>query len=306
MINGNAVICAGDTNVVFTVPTVATATGYSWSVPDDAVITGGQGTHEITVTFGAAGGPVSVAAENACGPGQAFSLDVALLPDVTVDVGPATLLVCPGDPVTLIASIADVKDLNYQWFKDEVLLEGEAEGSLRLAGIDLAQEGAYHCTVTAPRGTFVSTATNLTIDALQRVSLTPRDQIARTEPLIFDLRLAFSFQNMRVAWTATPATTLIEDGPRVTMDPPPTETTLLEMVLSDDTTGNQATDFVWILVAANTGFEDYNDDGCSNTQDLWDLAQFWNQDFAGDPSGDGKITVLDFLFVRMTDPTPCP
>jgi hypothetical protein len=52
-------------------------TGYAWTVPAGATITNGQGTNTILVTFGIAGGNVSVAVSNAC---QTINVSLAVSP----------------------------------------------------------------------------------------------------------------------------------------------------------------------------------------------------------------------------------
>lgn len=58
-INGITSVISGQANVTYSVPSTASAT-YTWSVPAGASITAGQGTNQITVTFGANSGNVSV------------------------------------------------------------------------------------------------------------------------------------------------------------------------------------------------------------------------------------------------------
>jgi hypothetical protein len=57
-------------NITFSIGEVAGATTYLWSVPEDAEITGGQGTRILGVTWGSEPGTVSVQAGNFCGYGE--------------------------------------------------------------------------------------------------------------------------------------------------------------------------------------------------------------------------------------------
>lgn len=65
-ITGPAAVCANQTGIIFTLPAVASASTYSWTVPAGATITNGQGTNTITVTFGTTAGNVCVMASNSC------------------------------------------------------------------------------------------------------------------------------------------------------------------------------------------------------------------------------------------------
>jgi hypothetical protein len=65
-ING---VCAGSTNVTYSVGLVPGASGYSWTAPSGATITSGAGTNSVTITFSAGftGGNLSVSSNNLCG-----------------------------------------------------------------------------------------------------------------------------------------------------------------------------------------------------------------------------------------------
>jgi hypothetical protein len=75
-INGPANVCANQTGVVYSTPSVAGATSYLWSVPPQAIIVSGQGTPSIVVNFGHSAGEVEVLAINACGTSSDYDLDI--------------------------------------------------------------------------------------------------------------------------------------------------------------------------------------------------------------------------------------
>jgi hypothetical protein len=62
-------VCAGETGVIFSVFPIPDATGYVWTLPSGASITGGSNTNEITVSFSATAinGNVTVYGTNAYG-----------------------------------------------------------------------------------------------------------------------------------------------------------------------------------------------------------------------------------------------
>ena len=73
---------------------------YNWTVPSDWVITGGNGTSEVTVTVGTANGNVTITPSNGCGAGTSRSLSVTvfLLPASAGAInGPVTF--CEGNTV---------------------------------------------------------------------------------------------------------------------------------------------------------------------------------------------------------------
>ncbi|WP_240336967.1 ice-binding family protein [Rufibacter psychrotolerans] len=65
-ITSQGVTCA-TTRVTYQVAAVAGVTAYTWSLPAGWDIISGQGTHQVTVAPGTAGGTLSVVAVNACG-----------------------------------------------------------------------------------------------------------------------------------------------------------------------------------------------------------------------------------------------
>lgn len=86
-ISGQTSVCAGATNVAYSVAAVSNATSYVWTLPAGATVASGSGTRSITVNFDAtaASGDISVLAQNACGDGQAsaLALTVNTLPAAT-------------------------------------------------------------------------------------------------------------------------------------------------------------------------------------------------------------------------------
>ncbi len=76
-ISGPKKVNANQAGIVYSTVAVPGLT-YTWTVPAGAVITGGQGTSSIMVTWGTAAGPVSLYATNSCGSSGIKTLDVKL------------------------------------------------------------------------------------------------------------------------------------------------------------------------------------------------------------------------------------
>jgi len=79
-INGSQIICQGQNAVTYTVPVIAGAGSYVWTLPGGT--TGTSITNSITVDFGiaAVSGDISVYGTNACGDGSASSLSITVDP----------------------------------------------------------------------------------------------------------------------------------------------------------------------------------------------------------------------------------
>ena len=70
-ITGSDTVCQGDQGVSYNVPSIAHATGYTWSAPPGATIASGGNTNHITVNFSetASSGVITVYGSNSCGDG---------------------------------------------------------------------------------------------------------------------------------------------------------------------------------------------------------------------------------------------
>ena len=84
-VTGTALVCQGQTGVIYSVPALNNATSYIWTLPVGATITAGVNTNNITVDFNltALSGNINVYGTNACGNGIVspnFVLTVLPLP----------------------------------------------------------------------------------------------------------------------------------------------------------------------------------------------------------------------------------
>lgn len=84
-ITGTATVCQGQTGVSYTVPAIANASNYIWTLPAGATITAGSTTNTITVSYSAvaSSGSITVTGSNSCG-------NRAVSADFVVTVNPAT------------------------------------------------------------------------------------------------------------------------------------------------------------------------------------------------------------------------
>ena len=80
-ITGNAAVCPSSSEP-YSIPVISDATSYDWTLPSGATISSGAGTNSITVDFSAAAasGTITVKGVNACGNGNAATLDITVKP----------------------------------------------------------------------------------------------------------------------------------------------------------------------------------------------------------------------------------
>ena len=77
-ITGTTPVCPNATGVIYSITPATIGSTYTWTVPAGAIITAGQGTSAITVTFGATAGTISVTETNSCGSGTPVTFAVAI------------------------------------------------------------------------------------------------------------------------------------------------------------------------------------------------------------------------------------
>ncbi|HBH83939.1 MAG TPA: hypothetical protein DDY34_09050, partial [Bacteroidales bacterium] len=94
-VTGATSLCQGTRGVLYTVPAIANATTYVWSLPYNATIVSGAGTRSITVDYlpGSTSGVVSVHGFNACADGpESAALAVTVNAMPTAIAGPDQIL----------------------------------------------------------------------------------------------------------------------------------------------------------------------------------------------------------------------
>ena len=118
-ITGPPTVCQGQSSVVYTVPAITHATGYTWVLPSGASITAGSNTNSITVTFSttAVSGDINVMGTNACGNGVVsanYPVTISPLP-ANADSISGQPIVCQGD-IGVVYSVPVIANaLNYIW-----------------------------------------------------------------------------------------------------------------------------------------------------------------------------------------------
>ena len=130
-ISGTSTVCPGLSGVAFSVPSIANASSYNWTLPSGVSIASGSGTNSITVNFSAAAvsGNITVTGVNGCGNGTSSSYFVTVqsaAPVPVISASGATGFCSPGS-VTL--SFTPVAGVQYQWRKNGVDLAGETGSS---------------------------------------------------------------------------------------------------------------------------------------------------------------------------------
>lgn len=166
-IAGPASVCRGATGKIYTVTAIPGATGYTWTLPAGAVITSGNNTNSVTVTFtvSSVSGNFSVFAYNpSCVGMNSPSFPVIVHPVPSVELGP-DIFVCQGQTATFNAGTCS--GCTYRW---DNLTTGQlniGNGSTYTTGT----AGAYTVSVTSPAGCIGKDTIQLFVQALAPVTV---------------------------------------------------------------------------------------------------------------------------------------
>jgi PKD repeat protein len=109
-------VCAGTTNVSYSIAPVTGAIGYSWTLPANTTLVSGQGTTSITLNFSASfkSGTLKVAASNSCGTSGLKSLTIRSTPR-TPDLISGATSVCANQLGVVYSIPAVTGALSYTW-----------------------------------------------------------------------------------------------------------------------------------------------------------------------------------------------
>ncbi|NTW31650.1 MAG: hypothetical protein HGB12_03335, partial [Bacteroidetes bacterium] len=158
-ITGTDILCQGQDNLTYTIPAIANASGYIWTLPDGATITSGANTNSITIDYSdiAISGNITVLGINNCGNGDTSEYAITVNPYPVVYAGNDTIK-CEGDYITLSATGGQL----YVWNT------GDSTQSITIIP---SGTSIYSVTVTDDKGCFASDEVLVTIKPLPLISL---------------------------------------------------------------------------------------------------------------------------------------
>ena len=164
VISGNDTLCLGQTGSYQVAP-VAGASSYTWTVPANVIITSGQNTDSIQVTWNSGtGGNICVTADNACGSSTpaCFAVSVEPLPAAAQPSGDTSL--CSGDTVLYTLNAATgVNAWNWQ-INGGTLLSGNGMDSVLVAWDGNLPSGTVCAVAVGNCGSSPSTCLNVVIN----------------------------------------------------------------------------------------------------------------------------------------------
>ncbi|HNY03003.1 MAG TPA: T9SS type A sorting domain-containing protein, partial [Bacteroidales bacterium] len=135
-ISGPASVCTGASGVAYTVPSIANATSYTWTLPAGATYTAGSSANTILVTFGPnpGAGTITVTGVNSCGQGT-------VSPGLNV-----TIHAIPAAPVVTVSGnvLTSSAPAGNQWYYEGNPIPGATGQTYTVTN----NTGYYWCVVT--------------------------------------------------------------------------------------------------------------------------------------------------------------
>ena len=127
-ISGNDSVCQEQEGVIYNVSPLANVTGYTWAIPEGAVIVSGENTNVITVDFlhEAVSGIISVYGYNQCGVGPASELTVTVNTLPLANAGDDQVINY-GTSTELQAAIGGPGTYTYHWSPEELLIDPDVQ-----------------------------------------------------------------------------------------------------------------------------------------------------------------------------------
>jgi len=212
---------------------------------------------------------------------------------------------CIGGDVTFSAEVIFDGEISYRWLRNGLPIPDSNTPTLTLTDVDQNVAGSFQCEIYTDCGNLITkSGTFLSIVDLKG-TVTPQVQTLGLDDPTFTFVPECGAEPIALDWTMNPPTASLSEGNDLTLTGPPEKTTSIAMEAVDNE-GESLTLHATLLVSQNPLFRDYNEDGCNSIQDLLDTAQLWNQPYEGDPNGDGRIDILDLMYLNLSGTGSCP
>jgi hypothetical protein len=168
---GNTKVCPGDSKT-YSIVAVAGATSYTWTPPTGGVVTSGQGTVTVVVSYTAtftASGNLSVVSNNACGTSTSRTLAISRnTPATPSTITGITAGVCGSSGVPY--SVTNVAGITYNWTFNTAnasIASGQGLNSVTANFLPAYSTGIIQ--VTAGNACGVSAQRTLTVNAISSI-----------------------------------------------------------------------------------------------------------------------------------------
>lgn len=195
IISGTTTVCQLQNAEIYTVPVIANAKAYVWTLPEGA--TGTSTTNSISVNFGntSVSGVIKVKGHNDCGDGTESFLSITInsVPSIPTIINSRPMTFYEGDSTVLVSSVPT----GNQWYKEGVIMIGKITQN-----VTIKSSGIY--TVTSSNGICLSNQS-------QSVTVTVKPDITPPISSIFALPAIVYGDSVLVKWSGTDSESGIKD-----------------------------------------------------------------------------------------------
>jgi hypothetical protein len=245
---------------------------------------------------------------NDCGQDTSTEMDVKVEDPPTISYDLADRSVCTGLDFRLFFS-PDV-DNSYvnNWYRDGELIGSD---NWRYFPQNIEEPGTYTYKCIAVTDCYKIESREATIiatDDVASIQLTPGSLALGLELPHFGLSETCVGNSYILGLYSQPDYSLFLDEGGVSFAEMPTSNTLVTFETSyyaNDVPFELITQ-AWLLVAQHSRLFDFNGDGCNSVRDLYEFMEGWGNETDVDGDGDGRITILDALYVAGTNRENCP
>lgn len=279
-------------------------TGFQWL--RDGVPISGANANTLVLTDVSVDDAASYSCEieSDCGFTETNAATLSVSNSLQITANPANTSVCSGDTFLLTVAATSSGPLNYQWFKDGQAVNGATNATLQVNSASISDAGAYHCVVTSDCGSLDSQSARITIDqggVHPRIAGVP----VGVNPPVLEA-WGPCLDTPTFTWFESETQIQLGEGNPFQLPSKPNASMRVTVVAQEQGGATHEADF-WVLVADDSRFDDYNNDGCNSIDDLYEYAaNHWRtQDTSVDADGNGRINMLDLIYINISDGESC-
>jgi hypothetical protein len=131
----------------------------------------------------------------------AFSNDAAVVVNYppVIETQPTDQTLKEGEDLELSVEATSIRPMTYQWFKDDVKIDGATTPDFEIQGVTLTHNGFYFCNVTNDCGTMKTTVVQVVVNKDGGISGVTEENAIKLQvtpnPAISDINISFTLEN---------------------------------------------------------------------------------------------------------------
>ncbi|CAM2007392.1 M12 family metallo-peptidase [Acanthopleuribacter pedis] len=212
---------------------------------------------------------------------------------------PADARLCFGDSIRLTVEVIG-DQTRFQWFKEGHAIPNATHAQLELNKVDEKNRGSYYCVIEGACGMVTSRTAKIEV-AENAATVAPSFVIQGLKPITLraNLECTSDFSNWHWFDRTRGQALGFTNQATATLPALPGATTVA--LRFGEGSNAVVIGTARVLAARDEGHHDVNGDGCNDPRDITALAVNWPRSADNDPDGDGRFSVLDFLYLNTHD-----